>query len=181
MAIFKDLKHEGYDVFFDYTSIPSGDFASAILANIKARAHFLVLLTPSAMERCGEPNDWLRREIETALDTQRNIIPLMLENFDFGTPAIACRLTGKLAALKAYNGVSVPVEYFEAAMTKLREKFLSVPLDAVLHPVSDFSLQVVKDQQTAAVAALPVQQAELTAQNWCERGFSAAETNEKLR
>ena len=181
LAIFQNLKHEGYDVFFDYSSIPSGDFESAILENIKARAHFLVLLTPSAMERCGESNDWLRREIETALDNQRNIVPLMLESFDFGTPSIASQLTGKLAALKAYNGLSVPVEYFEEAMTKLRQKFLNVPLDTVLHPASDFSQQAVKEQQTAAATALPVRQVDLTAQNWCERGFIATDTNEKLR
>jgi len=40
------------------------------------------------VERCGDPADWLRREIETALATQRNTVPLMLEGFDFGTPKI---------------------------------------------------------------------------------------------
>ena len=56
----------------------SGDFERIILGNITARAHFLVLLTPSALERCDDPGDWLRREIETALANQRNIVPLML-------------------------------------------------------------------------------------------------------
>jgi TIR domain-containing protein len=81
LAIFQDLTHHGYDVFFDYHGIASGDFERVILGNIKARAHFLVVLTPSALERCDEPADWLRREIETALDIQRNIVPLMLEGF----------------------------------------------------------------------------------------------------
>src|SRR5205809_2011470 len=81
LAIFQYLTHHGYDVFIDYSGIASGDFESVILGNIKARAHFLVLLTPSALERCGEPGDWLRREIETALELKRNIVPLMLEGF----------------------------------------------------------------------------------------------------
>ena len=68
LAIFQNLTHHGYDVFFDYNGIASGDFERVILGNINARAHFLVLLTPSALERCGDPADWLRREIETALD-----------------------------------------------------------------------------------------------------------------
>jgi hypothetical protein len=38
----------------------------------------LVLLTPSALERCGEPGDWLRSEIEVALDSKRNIVPRLL-------------------------------------------------------------------------------------------------------
>src|SRR5207253_3754505 len=105
LAIFQNLTNQGYDVFFDYSGIGSGDFERIILGNITARAHFLVLLTPSALERCDDPVDWLRREIETALANQRNIVPLMLEGFDFGTPKIASQLTGKLAALKHYNGL----------------------------------------------------------------------------
>jgi hypothetical protein len=56
--------------------------------------------------------DWLRREIETALANQRNIVPLLLEGFDFGTPRIASQLTGTLAGLKHYNGLSIPTKYF---------------------------------------------------------------------
>src|ERR1022692_1590974 len=110
LAIFQSLTHHGYDVFFDFSGIASGDFERVIIGNIKARAHFLVLLTPSALARCDAPGDWLRREIETALDTERNIVPLMLEGFDFGTPTIANQLTGTLAALKHYNGLSIPPE-----------------------------------------------------------------------
>ena len=80
---------------------PVATLKRVILGNITARAHFLVLLTPSALERCGEPADWLRREIETALESERNIVPLMLEGFDFGTPTIARQLTGTLAPSQA--------------------------------------------------------------------------------
>ena len=51
LAIFQNLKGHGYDVFFDYTGVASGDFETVILENIRARAHFLLLLTPSALER----------------------------------------------------------------------------------------------------------------------------------
>ena len=173
LAIFQDLTHHGYDVFFDYSGIASGDFETVILENIRARAHFLVLLTPSALERCGEPGDWLRREIETALESRRNIVPLMLEGFDFGTPAIASRLTGKLAVLKQYNAMSVFPEYFDAAMTKLRDKFLNVPLDAVLHPASRSAVLAAREEKGAAVMAPAVAQEELTAQQWFERGRDA--------
>src|SRR5580704_15869502 len=88
LAIFQNLTQHGFDVFFDYNGIASGDFERAILGNIPARAHFLVLLTPSALERCDQPGDWLRREIETALENRRNTVPLLVENFDFGAPVI---------------------------------------------------------------------------------------------
>ena len=64
LAIFQDLTQHGYDVFFDFEGIASGKFERVILENIRARAHFLVLLTPSALDRCGDPEDWLRREIK---------------------------------------------------------------------------------------------------------------------
>jgi hypothetical protein len=67
LAIFHNLTQHGYDVFFDYKGIASGDFERVILGNITARAHFLILLTPTALERCDDPADLFRREIETAL------------------------------------------------------------------------------------------------------------------
>lgn len=136
LAIFQNLTQHGYDVFFDYDGIASGDFERVILANITARAHFLVLLTPSALERCGDPADWLRHEIETALANHRNIVPLLLEGFDFGSFTIANQLKGTLAALKGYSGLSIPPEYFMEAMDRLRTRYLNVPLTAVLHPAS---------------------------------------------
>ena len=42
LAIFKDLTSHGYDVFFDFTGIASGDFERVILEQIRARAHFIV-------------------------------------------------------------------------------------------------------------------------------------------
>src|ERR1035441_1210685 len=144
-------------------------------------AHFLVLLTPSALERCDDPADWLRREIETALANQRNIVPLMLEGFDFGTPTIASQLTGTLAALKRYNGLSIPPEYFLEAMERLRGRYLNVPLTAVLRPASLPAQRAATEQKAAADAAPAVEEEELTAQQWFERGFAAADVRSEER
>src|ERR1039457_1813941 len=89
LAIFQNLTQHGYDVFFDYNGIASGDFERVILGTITAWADFLVLLTPSALERCDEPARWLRRETQPALANQHKSVPLMLEGFDFGTPKSA--------------------------------------------------------------------------------------------
>jgi len=141
LAIYANLTARGFDVFFDYTNIPSGDFENVILENIKSRAHFLVILTPSSLERCNEPRDWLRREIETAIDGKRNVIPLMLEGFDFGSPSTNKYLTGKLAKLKYYNGIHVPVEYFSEAMDRLRDGFLNLPIYGTSAQLPDIDSQ----------------------------------------
>ena len=83
LAVYQNLTAKGFDVFLDLQGINSGDFEQIILGNLRARAHFLVILTPSALERCNEPGDWLRREIETAIDEKRNIIPLFFDGFNF--------------------------------------------------------------------------------------------------
>jgi tetratricopeptide (TPR) repeat protein len=171
LAIYQNLTAHGYDVFFDYETIASGDFEQVILGNIRARAHFLVILTPSALERCNEPGDWLRREIESALDEKRNIVPIFLEGFDFSSPSIANYLTGKLTILKNYNGQSVPAGFFFEAMDKLRNKFLNVQLEWVLHPISRTAQKVVQEQQIAADEANDVKENELTAQELLEQGL----------
>lgn len=148
LAVYQDLTHRGYDVFFDYTNIASGDFEQIILSNIKARAHFVLILTPTALDRCGEPGDWLRREIELAIDEKRNIIPLFFDGFNFGN--VSEKLTGKLQKFSSYNGMNVHQDYFLEAMERLRNKFLNVPLDAVLHPVSAEVQEVVLEEQRAA-------------------------------
>src|ERR1700691_4160358 len=181
LNIFQNLTHHGYDVFFDYIGLGSRDFEPVILENITARAHFMVLLTPSALENCDDPADWLRREIETALTNKRNIVPLMLDGFQFDSPRIANQLTGTLAALKHYNAVSIPPEYFMEAMEKLRSQFLRVPLASVLHPGSRLAQRAAAEKQVAAAAAPAFREEELTAQQWAERGLAAFEVDERLR
>jgi tetratricopeptide (TPR) repeat protein len=105
----------------------------------------------------------------------------MLEGFDFGTPKIASKLTGSLAALKHYNGLSIPPEYFHEAMERLRGKYLNVPLTVVLHPPSLSAQRAATEQKATADAAPEVQEKELSAQQWFERGFAAADVDERLR
>ena len=180
LAIYKDLSSKGYDVFLDYTGVASGAFESVILGNIRARAHFVVLLTPSALDRCHEPGDWVRREIEAALDTKRNIVPVMLEGFDFSAPGIANQLIGRLSVLKSYNALRVPADFFDEAMDRLRNKFLNVPLIAVLHPPSELARQASGTQKAAANASPKVEENDLVAMRMFEQGFSAKDPNEQV-
>ena len=180
LNIYQNLTAHGYDVFFDYESINSGDFEQIILENIRSRAHFLVILTPSMLERIDEPNDWVRREIETALDEKRNIVSLFFEGFDFSDPSIAGKLTGKLELLKKYAGFDVPASYFGEAMDRLRNRYLNVSLDVVKHPVSSTVQKATHKQQVAASKAPPAKEKELTAQEWFEKGYKAKDLDEKI-
>ena len=154
LAVYQYLMSQKYDVFFDYTSLSGGDFEQVIISNIKARAHFILILTPTALDRCDQPGDWLRREIETAIDEKRNIIPLFFEGFNFGAPSINQKLTGKLVAVNRYNGLDVPGGYFIEAMERLCSRYLNLPLNSVLHPISTDVRRKVIEERIAANNAL---------------------------
>ncbi len=172
LAVYQDLTAHGYDVFFDYESIDSGDFETVIFENIRYRAHFVVILSPSALERLGEKNSVMRREVELAIDEKRNIIPLMMESFDFGSPSAKAALTGKLESLRSYNGLKLVPEYIFAGMEKLR-RFLNVELEDVRQPVlSAIVEESTEKRQLKASEEPPVQKEALTAEEWFERGVS---------
>ncbi|MGB7338491.1 MAG: tetratricopeptide repeat protein [Phototrophicaceae bacterium] len=171
LAIFQYLTAQGYDVFLDYNNIDNGDFGQIILNNIASRAHFVVLLTPSALERLNEEGDWLRREIEYALETKRNIVPITLDQFNWGDSDKY--LTGKLAVIKSYSALRAPADYFSEAMDRLCTRYLNIPLDAVIHPRSAVAQQAANKAQQQAQAEPQVQEQELTAQEWFEKGLNA--------
>ena len=184
ISIWQNLTQMGYDVFLDFQSIMSGDFEQVITENILARAHFIILLTPSALERCNEPDDWFRREIEIALNSKRNIVPVLLEGFDFGDQATIDYLTGELENIKKYNGLHLYYEYFDAGIEKL-DQFLSIPLNEVfhpvLHPVSPNTRQIVNEQNRALAEEAPVERNTFAAQEWFERAYKAEKPEEKIR
>src|SRR5690606_23003188 len=141
------------DVFIDYRVIPSGDFERAIVDNIEARAHFLVLLTPTALERCDDPQDWLRREMEIALGSRRNIVPVLLDGFTFQMPIANQRLVGTLALVRRYQPLVVPDGYSDEAMTRLRTQYLSVAVNTVVRPPSRYAQKVARAQRAEASKA----------------------------
>lgn len=181
LAVYQNLTRNGFDVFFDYEDIGSGAFDKVILENIEARAHFVVLLTPSALAGCVDPDDWLRREIEFALQRERNIVPLMLEGFDFNSPTIRSQLTGKLAKLRRYNALEVPASYFDAAMERLRTERLHISLDAVLHPASIMAREAAVRNNNAARAAPVVPDKELTSTGIFEKAVGTKDPSAKRR
>lgn len=176
-AVYQYLTTHGYDAFLDFENIDAGSFEQVILNQIAARAHFIIVLTPSALERCSEPNDWLRREIEHAIDLKRNIVPLLFEGFDFGS--MSQHLTGKLAVLSQYNGLRIPADYFDEAMNRLHSRFLNKPLEMILHPTPPADVPVVRHQQAAAAQEAPVTEKQLTAEEWLERGLSLDDNSDE--
>ncbi|MBN1559837.1 carboxypeptidase regulatory-like domain-containing protein [candidate division KSB1 bacterium] len=181
LSIYQYLTQHGFNVFSDFQKIDSGDFERIILANIESRAHFIVLLTPSALKGCSNSQDWLHREIEFALKKKRNIVPIMLDGFKFNKRLIKRHLKGELSALHNYNGVEIHWGYFEAGMQKLVDKYLNKSIDSVIHPLSLDVQQITKLAQIRVSEESRVSKQQLTAQEWFEKGCEATHFKEKIK
>jgi len=119
--VFNDLVRHDFDVFMDVESIDGGHFERIVLAQIAARVHFVVLLEPGSLDRIAEEGDWLRREISHAITHGRNVVPVTASGFQMRADLT---LPQDIAQLTSFNTVSVPHDYFDEAMRKLRERFL---------------------------------------------------------
>src|SRR5260370_25919975 len=169
-AVFDDLTAHGIDTFLDIESIDSGEFETIILNQIAARPYFLVILGPGCLERCAEPGDWLRREIERAINLDRMIVPLLTSAFDFNAAYAKPYLAGQLAKLPSYNAVNVPLDYFEAAMDRLRTRFLKTDLPTTPTPPAERAAVQQKIEQAKAKPSVTPKQ--LSAQDYVERGLA---------
>ena len=167
--VYTSLTSQGFDVFFDLKSITNGDFEQIILNQIANRAHFILILTPSALERCISPDDWVRREIEEAMKLERNIVPLFFEGFNFDSETYHLR-GDYLPTLKNYNGVNVYWDYFDEAINRIQNEFLNKSLDTVLHPISK-QKQVEVQQIKEEIEKETVTPEQLKVQEYFERGI----------
>ncbi len=168
-SIFMDLKANNYDVFMDVETIDSGEFDKIILSQIAARAHFVLVLATGTLERVNEADDWLRREIETAMDLHRNIVPVMVDDFNFN--GMEQYLTGKLTELPRFNGLRLYFDYFEAAMDKLRNRYLKQPIDGKIVPTPKQDEPIV-EQKIALTASGATSQLLLNAEIYIARGLT---------
>ncbi len=139
IKIYQLLEEAGYDPFLDIKDMGSGAWRVIIQREIEHRAHFMLLLTPSAVERFIEPNDVMRFEIETALTYKRNLVPLMFEGFTYSDPRIRNYLTGKLAILSEYNAFPINWRRLKKDVQELTARFMSVHPDDVVHPMMEES------------------------------------------
>ena len=85
-----ELEKRGFNVFLDFDELKDGIFDERIMDAIKGAPIFMLLLSPNALDRCCEEGDWVRKEIEFAIKTERHIIPvnpdLSFKNFPISTP-----------------------------------------------------------------------------------------------
>ena len=84
--ISEKLRSKGYNVFFDVETLRAGKFNEQLLSVIDNCNDFVLVLPPDALSRCHDKNDWVRIEVLHAIEKGKNIIPIMLSNFEWPSP-----------------------------------------------------------------------------------------------
>jgi len=131
------LRQHGYNVFLDVETIGSGPLDSAILKQIGARAHFVVLIANGALERCQHEGDWVRKEIEEALRLKRNIVPIIDEGMNFDQE-MAYLPDEWREQFKSMSSLLWSHSQFDSVLHKLVERFLIPCVPPVeIFPISD--------------------------------------------
>ena len=121
-SIKTELTYRGYDVFLDVDSMDAGQWAAQILTQVPKRAHFLLLLTPGALDRCSDEDDWVRREFLAAVEHGRNIVPVREESVDL----VAMRKASPAAVTTIFDfqSASILQASFEGDIETLANRYI---------------------------------------------------------
>lgn len=115
-VVHSELERRGVPCFLDVDDLGAEHFDQRLLQEIESTTNFVVILSPGALDRCQMPGDWLRKEIGHAIKMKRNIVPLMVEGFEFPPSK---ELPEELREIVRHNGVPYSHEYFSATFEKL--------------------------------------------------------------
>lgn len=116
------LTQLGYRVFYDIESMQSGNFDDKLYKVIEECDDFLVILSPGALESVDNREPWIIREVAHALKHDKNIIPIMVRNFEFPE-----YMPEEIEQLRYKNGLIADTQFFAAFIKKLEEFLHSKP------------------------------------------------------
>ncbi len=81
--VYDYLKLKAYNPFYDITGMSSGRFDEQLKHNLINSLNYVLILSIGALDRCKEPNDWVYKEIQLAIEYNLNVIVLKEEGFEY--------------------------------------------------------------------------------------------------
>lgn len=116
------LKNAGFKVFIDTEEMHSGKFDTQLYRHIENCKDFVLILSPGSLDRCNDENDWVRHEIMHALTCKKNIIPLLIDGFEW--PA---QMPKGMHDLNMYQSMQIAdrPEQYSWAIDQLSSRYLA--------------------------------------------------------
>lgn len=120
------LTRDGYRVSFDIDTLRNGDFDKSLLNRIEESKDFILIVDAHAFDRTLDPNfnpqnDWLRQELSYALNRNKNIVPIFLND----TKGFPENLPSDLKGVSKKNGPEYNRYYFNDFYNALKDRFLT--------------------------------------------------------
>ncbi|KAJ7309042.1 hypothetical protein JRQ81_008331 [Phrynocephalus forsythii] len=112
------LQLHGFSVFLDVEKLEAGKFEDKLTQSVVSARNFVLVLSRNALDRCMgdiEKRDWVHKEITTALNCGKNIIPVT-DHFEWPDPK---QVPEDMRAVLKFNGIKWSHEYQEATIEKL--------------------------------------------------------------
>uniref|UniRef100_UPI00398E4AB4 NAD(+) hydrolase SARM1 n=1 Tax=Pristiophorus japonicus TaxID=55135 RepID=UPI00398E4AB4 len=119
------LQLRGLSVFIDVEKLEAGKFEDKLTQSLKNAAHFVLVLSPNALDRCmgdSEMRDWVHKEIVMAMNSSKNIVPVA-EDFTWPDPS---SLPEDMRGILKFNSIMWSHEYQDATIEKIL-RFLHGP------------------------------------------------------
>lgn len=120
------LESLGISCFLDLEESKAGNINNRIKNAIANCENFILILSPAALDRCVHEEDWVRQEIEAAMELKKTIIPIQLHGFVWSSQ-LSSLLPPSLQTLEQLNSVILSTEYFEASVDRLVSFLLLAP------------------------------------------------------
>lgn len=149
------LRLRGYDVFLDRRSLNSYDgyFDTQIISAIASADCLLLVLSPGALDRCDNPQDWLRREITHAMKCGVTIVPVMMMGFTWPDA-----LPEDIADVQRCHAHTFYDEYRDACMDRICENLVERrkpeavrPVDLGAFPGEDCDIEALKQAERVEI------------------------------
>ncbi|XP_071950587.1 uncharacterized protein [Antedon mediterranea] len=113
------MKDKGFTVFMDVENLGAGRFDTNLLTSIRSARNFIIVLSINALDRCmgdNDQNDWIHKEVVTAMETNCNIVPVTSP--DFKWPKMEA-LPEDMRGITKYNAVKWSHEYQPASVDRI--------------------------------------------------------------
>lgn len=120
------LKERGINCFLDVEDIKAGRFDKTIESAILAASNFILILSPNALDRCVDEEDWMRKEILLAQKERKNIILVMFDGFQW-PDTWPENMPEEIKLIKLHHGVTGTQEYLHAMIDKIYSYIVNKP------------------------------------------------------
>jgi sulfatase modifying factor 1 len=158
------LEGQGFDVFLDVDSLGAGHFDEQLLREIESRGTFVLICSPGCLDRCVHEGDWVRRELEYAIQTGRHIVPMTMPQFVWPTGEAMPRA---VTELQRHNAFEYSHSHWKLIKPKLVEMLQAKRERVKVVQASATVVSEVAPAPQVAPAPAPLPQPR-TPQSWCE-------------